>query len=242
MRNRFDTELANLNNNLIFMGSLIENAIARAAKALETFDTELALSVINDDNIIDDKEKEIESMCLKLLLMQQPVARDLRQISSALKMITDLERIGDHASDISELVEYLAKAQTSVGGDVSTRKDSCGMPAGAPRQSYTHIFTLISEMARTTIGMVNDSIDAFVKKDETLAHAVIDRDDIVDKIFCDVKNELIKAVRADSDSGEEAFDLLQVAKYYERIGDHAENTAEWVIFSITGVHKNKLVL
>ncbi|MDR0946502.1 MAG: phosphate signaling complex protein PhoU [Ruminococcus sp.] len=222
MRNRFDTELSNLNNNLIFMGSLIENAIARAAKALENFDTELALSVINDDNIIDDKEKEIESMCLKLLLMQQPVARDLRQISSALKMITDLERIGDHASDISELVEYLASYKTG--------------------NEYTHIFALISEMARTTIGMVNDSIDAFVKKDETLAHAVIDRDDVVDKIFCDVKNELIKAVRADSDSGEEAFDLLQVAKYYERIGDHAENTAEWVIFSITGVHKNKLVL
>jgi phosphate transport system protein len=222
MRNRFDTELANLNNNLIFMGSLIENAIARAAKALETFDTELAFSVINDDNIIDDKEKEIESMCLKLLLMQQPVARDLRQISSALKMITDLERIGDHASDISELVEYLAKYKTG--------------------QNYTRIFTLISEMARTTIGMVNDSIDAFVKKDEKLAHAVIDRDDIVDSIFCDVKKELIKAVRTDSDSGEEAFDLLQVAKYYERIGDHAENTAEWVIFSITGVHKNKLVL
>jgi phosphate transport system protein len=222
MRNRFDTELANLNNNLIFMGSLIENAIARAAKALETFDTELALSVINDDNIIDDKENEIESMCLKLLLMQQPVARDLRQISSALKMITDLERIGDHASDISELVEYLASYKTG--------------------QNYTHIFTLISEMARTTIGMVNDSIDAFVKKDEKLAHVVIDRDDVVDKIFCDVKKELIKAVRTDSDSGEEAFDLLQVAKYYERIGDHAENTAEWVIFSITGVHKNKLVL
>jgi phosphate transport system protein len=204
------------------MGSLIENAIANAAKALETFDTKLAMNVIEDDNIIDDKEKEIESMCLKLLLMQQPVARDLRQISSALKMITDLERIGDHASDISELVEYLANYKSG--------------------QNYNHIFTLISEMARTTIGMVNDSIDAFVKKDETLAHSVIDRDDIVDKIFCDVKNELIKAVRADSDSGEEAFDLLQVAKYYERIGDHAENTAEWVIFSITGVHKNKLVL
>jgi phosphate transport system protein len=204
------------------MGSLIENAIANAAKALETFDTGLALSVINDDNIIDDKEKEIESMCLKLLLMQQPVARDLRQISSALKMITDLERIGDHASDISELVEYLASYKTG--------------------QNYTHIFALISEMARTTIGMVNDSINAFVRKDEALAHAVIDRDDVVDKIFCSVKRELIKAVRADSDSGEEAFDLLQVAKYYERIGDHAENTAEWVIFSITGVHKNKLVL
>jgi phosphate transport system protein len=222
MRNRFDTELANLNNNLIFMGSLIENAIARAAKALETFDTELAISVISDDNIIDDKEKEIESMCLKLLLMQQPVARDLRQISSALKMITDLERIGDHASDISELVEYLANYKTG--------------------QSYTHIFALISEMARTTIGMVNDSIDAYVKKDEALANAVARRDDVVDKIFCDVKNELIKAVREDSDSGEEAFDLLQVAKYYERIGDHAENIAEWVIFSVTGVHKNKLVL
>jgi phosphate transport system protein len=206
------------------MGSLIENAIANAAKALENFDIKLAQNVINDDNIIDDKEKEIESMCLKLLLMQQPVARDLRQISSALKMITDLERIGDHASDISELVEYLANYKAGSNYD------------------YAHIFTLISEMARTTIGMVNDSIDAFVKKDEKLAHAVIDRDDVVDKIFCDVKNELIKAVRADSDSGEEAFDLLQVAKYYERIGDHAENTAEWVIFSITGVHKNKLVL
>ncbi|MDR0943581.1 MAG: phosphate signaling complex protein PhoU [Ruminococcus sp.] len=222
MRNRFDTELANLNNNLIFMGSLIENAIARAAKALQNFDRELALSVINDDNIIDDKEKEIESMCLKLLLMQQPVARDLRQISSALKMITDLERIGDHASDISELVEYLANYKAE--------------------QNYSHILAHIREMARTTIGMVNDSIDAFVKKDEKLAHAVIDTDDVVDRIFCDVKKELIKAVRNDSDSGEEAFDLLQVAKYYERIGDHAENIAEWVIFSITGIHKNKLVL
>jgi len=218
MRSRFDEQLSLLNNSLIEMGALIEHAIARATKALVTQDADTAKSIIDGDEVIDEKEKEIESLCLKLILNQQPVARDLRQISTALKMITDMERIGDQAADISELCIYLAA------------------------QEYIKKLDHITQMAEATVKMVTDSIDAFVKKDLDLAQAVIDYDDVVDELYVSVKKDLIELVHADVNNGEQAFDLLQIAKYYERIGDHAVNIAEWVIFSITGKHKDKQIL
>ena len=218
MRSRFDEQLIELNNSLIEMGALIECAIARATKALISQDADTARGIISGDDVIDDKEKEIESLCLKLILNQQPVARDLRQISTALKMITDMERIGDQAADISELCIYLAA------------------------QEYIKKLEHIPQMAEATIKMVADSIDAFVKKDLELAQAVIAYDDVVDDLYVTVKKDLIDLVHADVSNGEQAFDLMQIAKYYERIGDHAANIAEWVIFSITGRHKDKQVL
>ena len=218
MRSHFDEQLTQLNNNLIEMGALVERAIARATKALIAQDADTAKAIIDGDLIIDEKEKEIEALCLKLILNQQPVARDLRQISTALKMITDMERIGDQAEDISELCVFLAT------------------------QEYIKKLEHIPQMAEATIKMVTDSIDAFVKKDLDLAQAVIDYDDVVDDLYVTVKKDLIDLVHTDVKNGEQAFDLLQVAKYYERIGDHAVNIAEWVIFSITGKHKDKQVL
>ncbi len=218
MRSRFDEQLMELNNNLIEMGALIERAISRATVALLNQDAETAMRIIEGDPEIDDKEKEIESLCLKLLLNQQPVAKDLRLISTALKMITDMERIGDQAADISELCVYLS-----------------GL-------AYIKQLEHIPQMAEAIIKMVKDAIDAFVKKDLALAESVIDYDDVVDDLYVAVKNDLIGLVHDDVKNGEQAFDLLQIAKYYERIGDHAVNIAEWVIFSITGKHKNKQVL
>ena len=213
MRSRFEEQLTELNNELIEMGALIESAIAKATKTLLDQDVQMARQIIIDDSIIDEKEKEIESLCLKLLLNQQPVAKDLRLISSALKMITDMERIGDQAADISELCVYLAADQ--------------------------HIKKMehIAQMARATIKMLTDSIDAFVKKDLALAESVITYDDVVDDLYVTIKRDLITLVHEDVSYGEQAFDLLQIAKYYERIGDHAANIAEWVIFSITGSHR-----
>jgi len=218
MRSRFDEQLTGLNNNLIEMGALIEHAIGSATKALQERDVAAAKKIMADDGIIDEKEKEIESLCLKLLLHQQPVARDLRQISTALKMITDMERIGDQAADISELCVYLNG------------------------QEFIKRLEHIPQMAEATIKMVTDSIDAFVNKDLKLAQSVIGYDDVVDALYVSIKQDLIGLIHEDADAGEQAFDLLQIAKYYERIGDHAENIAEWVIFSITGKHRNKQVL
>ena len=218
MRSRFEEQLIQLNNSLIEMGALIERAISKATKALISQDVDTARSIIDGDSLIDEKEKEIESLCLKLILNQQPVARDLREISAALKMITDMERIGDQATDISELCIYLAA------------------------QEYIKKLEHIQQMAEATIKMVTDSIDAFVKKDLELAQTVIDYDDLVDELYVAVKEDLIALIHADVKNGEQAFDLLQIAKYYERIGDHAVNIAEWVIFSITGKHKDKQVL
>ncbi len=218
MRSRFDEQLAQLNGSLIEMGALVEQAIAKATRALEQHDTLLAQTVMANDDVIDEKEKEIEGLCLKLLLHQQPVARDLRQVSTALKMITDMERIGDQAADISELCVYLSK------------------------QEYIKELEHIPQMAAATIRMVQQSIDAFVKKDLALAQAVIAHDDVVDDLYLTVKRDLIALVHKNADCGEQAFDLMQIAKYYERIGDHAVNLAEWVIFSITGKHKNRQVL
>jgi phosphate transport system regulatory protein PhoU len=218
MRSRFDEQLTLLHNSLIEMGALVERAIADATKALISQDAEIARGIISSEYRVDEKEKEIESLCLKLLLNQQPVARDLRQISTALKMITDIERIGDQAADISELCVYLSA------------------------QEYIKKLDHIPQMAEETIKMVTGSIDAFVKKDLNLAHAVIENDDVVDGLYVTVKKDLIALVHDDVKHGEQAFDLLQIAKYYERIGDHAVNIAEWVIFSITGKHKDKQML
>ncbi|MEW8973157.1 MAG: phosphate signaling complex protein PhoU [Tissierellaceae bacterium] len=212
MRNRFDRELNILNNELIEMGSMIERAIEDSYKALMNKDLDLAKSVINSDDEIDSKEKSIESRCLRLLLQQHPVAKDLRLISSILKMITDLERIGDQAQDIAEITLNL------IGKDYI--KDLIHLP----------------QMAQTTITMVRESIDSFISKDTSLAKDVIIYDDVVDSLFDTIKEELIYLIREDVKNGEQAIDFLMIAKYFERIGDHAENIAEWVLFSITGVH------
>ena len=174
-----------------------------------------ANAVINMDDEIDAKEKEIENLCLKLLLQQQPVAKDLRLISSALKMITDMERIGDHATDISEITIELSS------------------------QKYIKKLEHIQQMSKETMVMLVKSIEAFVNKDIDKARNVIEQDDIVDNLFITVKRELIGMIHENVDAGEQATDLLMVAKYLERIGDHATNISEWVIFSITGSHDNK---
>lgn len=212
MRNRFDKQLEQLNGELIEMGSMIESAIEMAIKALVEQDIELANKAIDFDNEIDRQEREIENLCLKLLLQQQPVAKDLRQISSALKMITDMERIGDHAADISEITIAMS---------------------GKP---YIKKLEHIQQMAKETMVMLVGSIEAFVSKDLSQAKNVIKQDDIVDHLFEMVKSELIGMIHENVEAGEQAADLLLVAKYMERIGDHATNISEWVIFSITGSH------
>ncbi len=214
MRNKFDEQLSKLNTELITMGALCEEAISKAAKYLETNNSELQKEVFETDREIDRKERDIESLCMRLLLQQQPVAGDLRTISSALKMISDMERIGDQASDIAEMVCFVNR--TDIGSKVH-----------------------IADMARATILMVTDSIDSFVKHDMVMAQKVIAHDDIVDGLFLKVKGELISSVKsADGNTAEALIDLLMIAKYFERIGDHAENIAEWVIYSITGSHKS----
>lgn len=214
MRNRFDRQLSTLNDELIEMGSMIEKSIETAIKALVNQDVDLARHAIEADEEIDRQERIIEDLCLKLLLQQQPVAKDLRLISSALKMITDMERIGDHASDISEITIALAD------------------------QPYIKKLGHIQQMAKETMIMLVGSIEAFVDKDLEKANEVIKRDDVVDDLFDKVKKELIQMIHENADKGEQAADLLMVAKYMERIGDHATNISEWVIFSITGEHKS----
>lgn len=212
MRNRFDRQLVQLNNELIEMGGMIEKAISDTVKALVNQDIELASNVIEYDEEIDHQEREIEQLCLKLLLQQQPVAKDLRLISAALKMITDMERIGDHATDISEITIELSK------------------------ESYIKKLDHIQQMAKETMVMLVQSVEAFVNKDMDKARTVIVHDDVVDDLFNKVKAELIAMIHEDVNAGEQASDLLMAAKYFERIGDHATNISEWVIFSITGKH------
>ena len=212
MRSKFDEQLALLNRELIEMGALCEEVIALSSKALTELDKTLAAKVAPLDTEIDQKERTIESMCLKLLLQQQPVARDLRQITAALKMITDMERIGDQAEDIAEIISFI---------DGHTSEND----------------TLMREMAKAVIQMVTESVDAYVKHDIALAEKVIADDDIVDDYFDSVKKKLIGSIARNPGDGEYALDILMIAKYFERIGDHATNIAEWVIFSITGVHK-----
>lgn len=212
MRNRFDRQLEQLNNELIEMGNLIEQAIQMSVNALIRKDVEAAKNTVAFDQEIDRQERDIESLCMKLLLQQQPVAKDLRLISAALKMITDMERIGDQASDISEITISLAN------------------------EPYIKDLTLIPQMAMETTIMVTHSVEAFVQKDLKLAQSVIDNDDTVDDLFSEIKETLIALIRTNAEHSEQATDLLMVAKYFERIGDHATNIAEWVIYSITGHH------
>ena len=213
MRTRFDMELEQLNSDMIAMGALCENAISEAMQSLFSADKAAAQRTIEEDREIDRKEKDIEALCLRLLLQQQPVARDLRVISSALKMITDMERIGDQAADIAELIRHMHLTPVS-------------------RQNKH-----LSKMAEATKKMVTESIDAFVKKDAALATKVLADDDLVDSLFLKLRHDIIEMIAADPGCGEEAVDVLMIAKYLERIGDHATNIAEWVLFSITGTHE-----
>jgi len=215
MRIRFEEQLEQLNSMLIDMGALCEEAIHYAVEALKDGTDEKRQLTYETDKVIDDREREIETICLKLLLQQQPVAKDLRLISAALKMISDMERIGDQAYDIAEITENI--------------KDD------GRRICAEHIDKMTAEV----IEMVTKSIDSFVKKDLGLANRVIMEDDIVDDLFVDIKNDLLNAVAEDRSWGEYFIDVLMIAKYLERIGDHAVNIAEWVIFSVTGKHVNE---
>lgn len=212
MRNRFDRQLETLNVEIIKMGALCEEAISSAAKALSDSDKNMIEKVFETDAKIDDMERDIESICMRLLLQQQPVAKDLRTVSSALKMISDMERIGDQAADIAEIIKFISVGEA---------------------ESKLHI----GDMARATIKMVTDSVDSFVKKDIEMAREVMQYDDIVDNLFIKVKNELTELIRKGEQNGEFCLDLLMVAKYFERIGDHATNIADWVCYSLTGKHK-----
>ena len=208
MRRRFDEQLEELNKEMQEMGMMVEDSIQKAIEALLKQDEELANSVMEADALVDQKQKEIESICFTLLMQQQPVASDLRVISAALKMVTDMERIGDHAADISEMTLHLA------------------------HEPYIKNLDHIRQMATETTWMLIQSIEAYVEKDTKKASGVIAHDDIVDALFAETKLELIDLIHKDKNNGEQATDLLMVAKYFERIGDHATNLAEWCIFSI----------
>ncbi|HPR78552.1 MAG TPA: phosphate signaling complex protein PhoU [Candidatus Limiplasma sp.] len=216
MKNRFDEQVDILNAQMIEMGAMIETTIENACDALQTANLPKAREIMEADSIVDRKEREIESLCLRMLLTRQPVAHNLRVVSSALKMITDMERIGDHAADISEIVTFM---------DYSA--------AMQPEH--------FGAMSRAAIEMVHRAIDAYVRQDVQLARAVIASDDTVDELFVDVKRELIELLKADSSRGSEALDLLMIAKYFERIGDHATNIAEWVEYSVTGIYKGEVL-
>ena len=208
-RKYYEMELQKLTVSLLEMGEMIRMAIGGAVTALLEFDHDKAREIIAYDEQIDRQNREIEQQCYTLLLSQQPVAGDLRMVSAALKMTTDMERIGDHAADISEIELMLENLPTL----------SC-----AP----------IRQMATETSVMLIKSLEAFAQRDEEKANWVIGRDDVVDDLFDTVKSELIEAIRQNADNGEAATDLLMAAKYFERIGDHATNIAQWAIFSITG--------
>lgn len=208
-RKYYEMELQKLNASLLEMGEMIRMAIGGAVTALLEFDHDKAREIIAYDEQIDRQNREIEQQCYTLLLSQQPVAGDLRMVSAALKMTTDMERIGDHAADISEIELMLENLPTL----------SC-----AP----------IRQMATETSVMLIKSLEAFAQRDEEKANWVIGRDDVVDDLFDTVKSELIEAIRRNADNGEAATDLLMAAKYFERIGDHATNIAQWAMFSITG--------
>ena len=214
MRTHFDAQLAILNNELINMGSMCETAINKAVLALKEHNREVAQEIYASDSLVDKKEREIESLCLSLILHQQPIARDLRNISAALKMITDMERIADQAADIAEITLTL---------DFEHAND----------------FTIIDAMCNVATEMVKRSIDAYVKHDENIAEEVYNMDDEVDDYFIKVKDKLLARIKAHDESDETALDLLMIAKYLERIGDHACNIAGWVKFAITGKHGSK---
>ena len=213
MRNRFDAQLELLHEKLIEMGNLCEKVISMTYKVLMDEDRETAREIIEKDSQIDLKERDIEGLCLKLLLQQQPVASDLRKVSAALKMISDMERIGDQAADIAELCPYV--------GDTLA-------------QGRLHI----TNMARAAVSMVTESVEAFVQGDLKMACKVVQDDDKVDELFLKVRAELIGCLKEEIGDPEAILDLLMIAKYFERIGDHAVNVAEWVEYSITGIHES----
>ncbi|MCI8507613.1 MAG: phosphate signaling complex protein PhoU [Lachnospiraceae bacterium] len=213
MRNKFDKQLSQLNAELITMGALCEEAITYAVKYMTDKEEDSREACLAADRQIDKKERDIETLCIKLILQQQPVAGDLRIVSSALKMISDMERIGDQASDIVEIAPYVAESGI---------------------EGSTHI----RDMADATIKMVSKSVESFVKMDTDIAYQAMEHDNLVDELFDKVKDELIKSIAEGGRNAEALIDLLMIAKYFERIGDHAENIAEWVVYSITGKHKN----
>ena len=217
MRIKFDEQLALLNHELIAMGALCEEAIATTARSVMDNDRSLAGRVRELEYQIDQKEREIETLCLKLLLQQQPVARDLRLISAALMMITDMERIGDQALDIADTAGFMGPLAAEDAG-------------------------LLGDLARTVVGMVTDSVDAFVRQDRDFAVAVMRRDDEADALFDRIKKSIVDRLAQSRGEGEYALDLLMIAKYLERIGDHATNIAEWVEFAETGLYKGGEVI
>ena len=213
MRKHFDEQIARLGEEMIAMGAMVERTIEDACEALRLGDVVRARRIMEGDREVDRKEREIEALCLHLFLQQQPVARDLRQISSALKMITDMERIGDQAADISEIVTVMDLTQ--------------------PRPEH------FSAMAHAAVDMVHRAIDAYVRQDVVLARQVMDSDDVVDELFDQVKGDLAALLRENAESSGSVLDMLMIAKYFERIGDHAVNIAEWVAYSVTGLYKGE---
>ena len=213
MRKHFDEQIARLGEEMIAMGAMVERTIEDACEALRLGDVVRARRIMEGDREVDRKEREIEALCLHLLLQQQPVARDLRQISSALKMITDMERIGDQAADISEIVTVMDLTQ--------------------PRPGH------FSAMANAAVDMVHRAIDAYVRQDVALARQVMDSDDVVDELFDQVKGDLAALLRENAERSGSVLDMLMIAKYFERIGDHAVNIAEWVAYSVTGLYKGE---
>ena len=213
MRKHFDEQIARLGEEMIAMGAMVEHTIEDACEALRLGDVVRARRIMEGDREVDRKEREIEALCLHLLLQQQPVARDLRQISSALKMITDMERIGDQAADISEIVTVMDLTQ--------------------PRPGH------FSVMAHAAVDMVHRAIDAYVRQDVELARQVMESDDVVDELFDQVKGDLAVLLRENAERSGSVLDMLMIAKYFERIGDHAVNIAEWVAYSVTGLYKGE---
>ena len=219
MRNRFDQQLEKLNTELINMGALCEDAMTCAVRAIFDKDETLIEKAEERERQIDQLERDIENLCMRLLLQQQPVAKDLRRISAALKMITDMERIGDQTSDIAEII--ISAKYENVAQDID----------------------LIGAMATGVSTMVRDSVVAYVEKDLELARKVMASDDKIDAYFDEIRDKMIAYIKAEhGEQGNRIFDLIMVTKYLERIGDHATNIAEWVEFSITGVHKDSAAL
>ncbi|MDO5021933.1 MAG: phosphate signaling complex protein PhoU [Eubacteriales bacterium] len=215
MRNKFNEQLNQLNREIIQMGSMVEQAIERVCDVLRVHDVEKAKTLVKGDAEIDRKEREIETLCLRLILTQQPVASDLRLVSSAMKIITDMERIGDQASDIAEIIT---------------------MPVqGELLEKPPHLLTMGDSATR----MVHKAVDAYVSRDLQLAGEVIESDDIVDKLFIQVKDEILSQISKSGDVSIQLLDTLMIAKYFERIADHAVNIAEWVEYAVTGLYKGE---
>ena len=215
MREYYDLQLNDLNNQIVEMGGLVEKSVAYSAMTLVESDIEKIKKVSEYERAINRKEKEIESLCVNLIMHNQPVAKDLRFISAVLKLVTDLERIGDHAEDIAEIARFISSQEPQLDKSV------------------------FSEIAKTAVDMVNIGVDAFVKRDLRLAQKVAEMDNTVDRLFVEIREKLVSGLKSGEYESAPALDLFLATKYFERIGDHATNIAEWVIFSVTGVHKEE---